>query len=225
MKLKKIAKIFLLVVFVFLQIYLVFIKNFQVLDYSRYNNEYPPQPLYGKNKRTKKVSQTFRTPGPLARIDIMLANYLVKPKGGTLQLGIFKENRCLFLKKYPANTVEDNKFYTFAIDPGKVLRGEYTLRLKHFPEDKKERLAVWIFREDIYPFGSLFIDGKQKQGDMTFRVYYLSTLWQQRDRICEKIPPLWLSRIWIVIGFLITLLTINLLFYYFVNKLLNSLNN
>ena len=220
MKLKKIAHIFLLALFVFLQIYLFFIKNFQVLDYSRYMNEFP-QPLYGKDNRTKGVSQTFRTPGPLARIDIFLANYKVKPTGGTLQLGIFEGTQCLFLKKYPANSVEDNRFYTFAIDPGKVPGGEYTLQLKHFPGDKKERLAVWIFPKDIYPYGNLYIKGKQKPGDMTFRVYYLSTLWQQRGRVIEKIPPLWLSRFWIVIGFLLTLLTINFLFYYFVNKLLN----
>jgi hypothetical protein len=221
MKLKKIVNIFLLALFVFLQIYLFFIKNFQVLDYSRYMNEFP-QPLYGKDNRTVEVSQTFRTPGPLARIDILLANYKVKPKGGTLQLGIFKDNRCLFLKKYPANIVEDNKFYTFAIDPGKVAAGKYTLQLKHFPEDKKERLAVWIFRKDIYPYGNLYIKGKQKPGDMTFRVYYLSTLWQQKGRVIEKIPPLWLSRFWIVIGFLLTLLTINFLFYFFIKKLLNA---
>jgi hypothetical protein len=151
-----------------------------------------------------------------------MANYKVRPKGGTLQLGIFKEKRCLFLKKYPANTVEDNKFYTFDINPGKVPRGEYTLHLKHFPGDKKEKLAVWIVRKDIYPFGSLFVDGKQAQGDMTFRVYYLSTLWQQRGRIIEEIPPLWLSRFWIVIGLLITHLIINILFYYLMNKLLDS---
>jgi hypothetical protein len=211
-------KYVLLVLFVFLQVYLFFIKDFQVLDYSRYRNEYPPVPLSGENKKSREVSQTFRTPGPLTRIDILLANYKIRPKGGTLQLGIFNGDQCLCLKKYPADTVEDNRFYTFPIAPGKVPGGNYTLRLKYFPDNTSERLAVWMYPKDIYPYGDLFVDGKKKEGDMTFRVYYLSTLWKQGCRILEKIPPLWLSRFWLVIGFFIVLVSINFLFFYFLKR-------
>lgn len=206
------------VLFIFLQVYLFFIKDFQVLDYARYRNEYPPVPLTEENKQSREVSQTFRTPGPLVRVDVLLANYKIKPKGGFLQLGIFNEDRCLCLKKYHADTVEDNRFYTFPIVPGKVPAGHYTLRLKHFPGAEGERLAVWIYPKDIYPYGELFVDGKKREGDMTFRVYYLSTLWKQRHHILEKVPPTWFSRFWLVIGFFIVLLMINFLFFYFQYK-------
>lgn len=210
-----------MIIFVFLQIYLFFIKNFQVLDHSGYLNEFP-LPLFGENKKTREVRQTFETPGPLARIDIMLANYLIKPKGGTIQLGIFKGNQCFFLKKYPANRAEDNKFYTFTIDSSKVPPGTYDLHLKYFRDNKKERLAVWIHQKDIYPHGQLYVNGKLREGDMNFRVYYLSTIWQQRHHLIKKIPPLWLSRFWLISGFFFTILTLNFLFYYFINKLLGS---
>jgi hypothetical protein len=211
-------KYILLALFVFLQVYLIFIKDFQVLDYSRYRNEYPPVPLSGENNKSREVSQTFRTPGPLAHIDILLANYKIKPKGGSLQLGVFNGEQCLCLKKYPANTVEDNRFYTFPITAGKVPAGNYTLRLKHFPGNKSERLAVWMYPKDIYPYGDLFVDNKKKEGDMTFRVYYLSTPWEQRHHILEKIPPIPFSRFWLIIGFFIALLMMNFLFYYFLDK-------
>lgn len=216
---EKSLKILLLGLFVFLQVYLIFIKDYRVLDYSRYANDFP-QPLFGENKISEKISQSFRTPGPLSRIDIMLANYKVKPEGGAFQLGIFKGKQCLSLKRYPANTVEDNQFYTFAVDRGKVPPGTYTLELRHFPGNEKERLAVWTFKKDIYPYGNLFVNGKPQEGDMTFRVYYRSTLWQQRDRLIEKIPSLWLSRVLLIVGFLLIILMVNFLFYFFIKKCL-----
>ena len=73
-------KIALFALFILVQVYLLFVKDFQVLDYPRYVNEIP-QPLLDGEGKLYKVSQTFRTPGPLTRIDIMLGNYKVKPGG------------------------------------------------------------------------------------------------------------------------------------------------
>ena len=119
MKLKKVLTLVLPALFIIPQVYLLFVKDFQVLDYPRYVNVFP-QPLLDGEKKSYKVSQSFRTPGPLRRIDIMLGNYKVKPGGGVLQLGIFKEDRCLFLKQYPADRVEDNQFYNFGVESGKT---------------------------------------------------------------------------------------------------------
>ena len=69
-------KIALFALFILVQVYLLFVKDFQVLDYPRYVNEIP-QPLLDGEENLYKVSQTFRTPGPLTRIDIMLGNYKV----------------------------------------------------------------------------------------------------------------------------------------------------
>ncbi len=215
----KLIKIILFALFIFLQVYLLFVKDFQVLDYPRYINEFP-QPLSDEDGKAYKVSQTFRTPGPLTRIDIMLGNYKVKPGGGMLQLGIFEGDRCLFLKRYPADEVEDNQFYTFGIAAGKIAAGDYALQLKYLPGDRVERLAVWTGLEGKYPYGDFFVDGKRVEGDMTFRVYYLSTLWSQGGRLLEGVPGRWGGRIWLVLGFVLLLLALNFLFYYFINRLL-----
>lgn len=209
----KLLKNVLFALFVVLQVYLFFVKDFEVLDYSRYVNEFP-QPLLDGEKKLYKVSQTFRTPGPLARIDIMLGNYKVKPGGGMLQLGIFEGERCLFLKRYPADEVEDNQFYKFGIESGKIGAGDYTLRLRYFPGDRMDRLAVWTDHGGKYPYGDFFVDGKRGEGDMTFRVYYLSTLWRQGGRLLVGVPSVWGGRVWLVLGFVLLLLAINFLFYY-----------
>ncbi|MCP4148554.1 MAG: hypothetical protein GY757_12480 [bacterium] len=229
MKSKNILKILLVAGFFFLQVYLVFFKEIQVLDYPRTISEFPLS-LHAKGNRVKEVAQTFRTPGPLARIDIMLANYKVKPKSGILQLDIFKDYKAteiLFRGKYPATTVEDNQFYRFAIDENHILSkdgetlpaGDYILRLYHFPEDKKERLAVWMYKKNIYPYGRLIVNGREKRGDMTFRVYFYSTLWGYKSSVLKKIPSVWFGGFWLSLAILIMFLALNLVLCYFVNKM------
>lgn len=215
-----VVKLSLLGGFLLLQVYLFCFKSFEVRDYSRCMNEYP-LPLSRENKN---VSQEFKTSGPLSRIDIMLANYKVKPGGGTLRLSIFEKNKRLYLKNYPANTTEDNRFYSFKIDPGKIPGGNYRLQLDYFPKDKKEKLAVWTYKKDIYPFGGLYVNGKQREGDMTFRTYYLSTLREETRRWLNPSPQFRPGPYILTIGFLLLLFMLNLLFYFFLNKLSDTSN-
>jgi len=220
MKFIRIVKFAALGIFLLVQVYLFFLKDFEVLDYYPYINEHP-LPLFGENKN---VSQEFRTPGPLARIDIMMANYKIKPKDGLLRLSIYKENQLLFLKNYPANTVEDNRFYSFKIDK-KFPAGNYRLQLDYFPQDKKDKLAAWTGKRNLYPFGNLYANGKQIEGDMTFRVYYKSTIWKEKDRWLTLAKRSGFRGIALAAGFILMIALLNLIFYYFLNKLLKKSNN
>lgn len=211
--LKRVLKILLPGLFLFFQFYLVFIKDYRVLAYPVYINEFP-QPLLGEERQAQKLSQTFRTPAPLARLDVMLGNYAASPKGGSLQLGIYNDKQRLFLKNHPANAVKDNQFHSFVIPAGKVPAGTYSLELKFFPGDRQDRLAVWTCQKDIYPYGDFYINGKKQAGDMTFRVYYRSTLWNAGSVWLEKIPSLWHGRVWLIVGFVLVLLALNCIFYY-----------
>ena len=219
MKFLKIVKFTALGIFLLFQVYLFLLRDFDVLDYFPYINELP-LPLFGENKN---VSQEFRTPGPLARIDIMMANYKIKPKDGLLRLSIYKENQLLFLKNYPANTVEDNRFYSFKIDK-KFPAGNYRLQLDYFPQDKKDRLAAWTSKKNLYPFGNLYANGKQIQGDMTFRVYYKSTIWKEKDRWLTLAKRSGFRGIALAAGLILMIALLNLIFYYFLNKLLKISN-
>lgn len=208
----------LLGLFLLFQCYLFFIHPFLIQDYWRYVNNFP-QPLV---EDREVVSQTFRSPGPLSRIDILLANYKKKPSGGTLQLEIFKKQKPLFKGNYPANTVEDNQFYRFPITPPKKIPGgSYRLQLKYFPENPNEKLAAWIWttpkiknKKDIYPHGKLYVNRKPRNADLTFRVYYRATLFNRLGPLLDKIPTSWGAHFWLGFGFVLALFMINYFFFY-----------
>jgi hypothetical protein len=216
-KMKKIPEFLLIIAFLLLQVYLFFLKNFDVLDYSHYINQHP-LPLYGE---TKYAGQEFRSPGPLSRIDLLMANYKIKPKAGTLRLSILKGKQRLFLKNYPANTIEDNRFYSFNFNTANIPAGNYRLQLNYFPQNKKDKLAVWTSTEDLYPFGHLDVNGTRQKGDMTFRVYYASTIWKEKARWLSQSPQSTLRSVTLAASVILLLLLLNFLFYYFIRKLLN----
>jgi hypothetical protein len=148
----------------------------------------------------------------------MMANYKIKPKDGILRLSIYKLNQLQFLKNYPATTVEDNRFYSFKIDK-KIPVGNYRLQLNYFPKDKKDKLAAWSSKGDLYPFGNLYANGKQIEGDMTFRVYYKSTIWKERDRWLTLAKRAGFRGIALAAGFVLMIVLLNLIFYYFLTKI------
>lgn len=212
---KKILSFVLMALFLLVQIYLFFVQPVRVLDYPKTINEHP-LPLFGENK---DVSQEFRTSGRLARIDIMLANYLVKPKSGNLRLTIFDKNgRERFTQDFPANTVEDNRFYAFPIRSAELSRGPYRLELKYLQPDQSQKLAVWISRNSLYPYGKLYVNGIGRDGSMTFRVYYYSTIWQERGRWLNAVPEFPARPYILALALIILLLLLNGLFYYFAAK-------
>lgn len=209
-------KYLLLGMFLLFQVYLFFGRNFQVLDYFPYVNQ-EPLPLFGDNKN---ISQDFRSPGPLCRIDIMMANYKLKPKSGTLRLSIFKNGHRLFLKNYPADTVDDNRFYSFTFEPGKFPAGNYRLLLNYFPDNPQEKLAAWTTKDDLYPYGKLYVNQKLEPGDLTFRVYYSSTIWKESSRWLTLSSLPGIRSALLPAGLIFLLVTINFLFYFFTRNLL-----
>ncbi|MGE5341647.1 MAG: hypothetical protein ACM3SY_09220 [Candidatus Omnitrophota bacterium] len=227
---KRILKYLLIGLFLLLQIFVFFINEYDTRDDIHYVNEVP-LPM----DATQEVSQEFRTPGPLSRIDVMLADYKTKPGSGILRLSIFtlsktnqKDNQCLFLKNYPANAVDDNRFYSFPIDsdPGHPIpAGHYLLKLRHFTHNPYEKLAAWTSVQDLYPYGSLLVNGQKQRGDLTFRVYFRSSIWGQRHRWLHPIPGYPLPAALLAAGFLLLLFMVNFLFYYFINKLTNESRN
>jgi len=218
MKLKSWFNLLLLAIFLLLQAYILFLKPFSILDFPRYINE-EPLPLFGD---TQYVCQEFHSSGPLERIDIMLANYKIKPEGGTLRLSIFKNNRCLYVKNRSA-AVEDNRFYSFNLTQARIPAGDYRLRLDYLRQNEHQRLAVWISRQDHYPLGQLFLNGKPIQGDMTFRVFYTSSLWKERERWLNFFPPFPLRRFILIAGFLLLLFVVNFSFYFLVSQLIHPI--
>ena len=207
---KKILRILIFALFVIFQLYFIFFKSFSIQDYHDYVNEFP-LPLFGE---TKKIAQEFRTPGVLAEIDIMLANYLKIPESGFIRLSIFKQAKRLFLKNFPANQAEDNRFYSFPIEGVKIPKGDYRLQLEFFRENSEDKLAAWITKRNIYPQGNLYLNGNLHEGDLTFRVYYHSTIWNARDKLLQSKPQITIRSLLLISALLALILMLNILVFY-----------
>jgi hypothetical protein len=218
---KRVLKYVAFALVLLFQVYLFFFKSFEVLDFSTYVNQHP-LPLFGE---IKDISQEFRSPGPLTRIDIMLANYLKKPEGGTLRLSIFRDEERVFFRNYPANNAEDNRFYSFNIARDKtppISMGNYRLQLKYFPKNPVDKLAAWIHKKGIYPYGKLFVNNKPHKGDLTFRVYFHSTIWNAKNYWLKSQPQPFI-RPYLLLGSLsLLLLALNYLFYYILSLLFSA---
>jgi len=211
----------LLLLFLMLQVYVLFFLQVDVLHFSYYLNE-TPLPLFGENKT---VSQEFRCPGPLTRIDVMLADYLKKPESGSLHLTILKNGKNMFKQDFPANRVEDNRFYSFPIQSqsnGRLPKGNYMFQLSYTPGNPNDKLAAWMSPRNIYPYGNLFVNGIQKDGDLTFRVYFASTIRQEKSRLLNAVPRFPARRYLLGGGFLLLFFMVNLLFHLLLKTLIQD---
>lgn len=207
----------LLTLFIALEVYLFFFKTYLTQDYWEYRNDHP-QPL---SAGVGALEQEFISPGPLARLDVLLANYRKKPGSGSLHLALFRSGALVFEDHYPADSVEDNQFYSFAIPPRSGLsEGYYRLKLSYKEAGTGDRLAAWIFRQDIYPFGALFIDGQAQKADLTFRVYYRSTLAGGFGNMMRQIPDMAGFRVLILISMTVMIVMLNFFMLYLFRRLI-----
>lgn len=219
---KKISVYFLSALFLLLQVYIFFFREFQTFDFAPYINE-SPVPI---DDPSKQITQEFRTPGPLSRIDILLGTYKIVPKNGVIRLQIFKKNQTIYTKNYPAFSIQDNLFHHFDIDYKntrniqKINKGNYKFRISFFSKDKNEKMAAWTSNTKFYPYGDFLIDNKKQSGDITFRIYYLSTISQQIKRWLQYKPQLPIRPYLLAAGFLLLLFVVNFLFYYFIKRLI-----
>jgi len=215
---QNISIIILTGIFCFIQVYLFFLKEFLVLDSKKFTND-KAVPLFGE---TKTVGQEFEIKGFLSRIDIMLGIYNRKPGKSVLRLSIFNKAKRIFLKNYAASSIRDNRFYSFYPDQQKIPAGQYRLQLEYFMLEPKDKAAVWISQQDYYPSGSFYINGEKMKGDMTFRVYYRNSIWNERERwlnVNGPDSPAWFPRFALSLGLLLFVFMVNVVFVYFLDKL------
>lgn len=212
-----------------MQIYLFFFRDFEIRDPAPYINEIPI-PMDSPNK---VVEQEFKISGSLSRVDIMMGNYKSAIKDGVIRLSIFKGSECVYVKNYPADSVEDNRFYSFKIDTGNktpISTDIFIMKLNFFRVNKtnfpmledQNRLAVWASAQPVYPFGSLYINGKKQEGSLTFRVYTHGTIWDKRNLWLFPVSRSDYKGFTLLLGFLLLLFMVNFLFYYFLKKLMTE---
>ena len=76
-----------------------------------------------------------------------------------------------------------------------------------------------IYAGPLYSAEAIMKNGKKIEGDMTFRVYYKSTIWKEKGRWLTLAKRAGFRGIALVAGFILVIVLLNLIFYYFLTKI------
>jgi len=191
-------KIFILIFFIFMQIYLIFIKTHQTLDLEVYPNTNPSPNIYAENI----VGQTFIPQRDnISRIEVMLGTYgRENDKDLIFSLWALTPERKLLAKKnFNASTVRNNLFNAIDFHPVPVLKNKKHYFQLQSPQSTPENsICVWMNGKDIYKHGAFIYNNKEAKGDLIFRVYAKRPIYKELSRITRNYTGIFASN-----GFLI----------------------
>ncbi len=177
--------------FLVLQFYLLFIRHYDTMDLEAYPNTLPSLDF----RADFAIGQTFKAGMKnLNRIDVMMGTH-AKTLGGAVLLR---------LREWPAPAgppvdvrtaavlgavIRDNLYQTFSFAPIADSKGKtYAFEVLAADPTPDAPGCLWTNEADIYPDGSLLVDGKINGGDLAFRTYSSRTVASQAGRIAGRWP-------------------------------------
>lgn len=182
----------LAVVFLILQLYLVFIRTYETMDLEVYPNVQPSPDL----RSGFAVGQTFQSrTDRLCRIDVLMGTHrrtlegemVLRLREWPFPAGAAADVRTV---RVQGAAIKDNLYQTFAFAPIPDSRGKtYAFEIR--PEESANPEIpglVWMNPNDIYPGGSILLGGLPAGGDCTFRTYASRTVAASVGRIVAKRP-------------------------------------
>ncbi len=128
----------------------------------------------------KKIGQTFLAEARgLTGVDLFLATYA---RTNTFPV-IFHLKETphtptdLFTQTLPARQIRNNAYHRFRFPAIPDSQGKSYYFFLESPESRPgNAITAWCYSEDLYKNGSLFINGVEEKGDLTFRTVYESSL-------------------------------------------------
>ena len=189
--------------FVFMQVYLIFIKKHDALDIDTWPNTIPSPSIQGPYD----VGQTFVAERDgIARIDVMVGTY---DRTNTKDL-IF-ELRELTADGEQASDLSEsvrvspvglmnNLFNPIRFEAVKNSRGKHYRFTLRSPESTPENsICLWMNIKDIYRWGHRIYNGAPAKGDLVFRVYSRRTVGSELGRIVKNYPGIFGSKTFLII--------------------------
>ncbi len=191
------------VLFVVMQVYLIFIKKHDALDIDTWPNTIPTPGIVGNYE----VGQTFVSERDgLARIDVMVGTYgrtnskdlifeLRELRGENEKVAILART----VTFSPAGLM-NNLFNPIRFEPVEDSRGKRYLFTLRSPESTPEdSICLWKNNKDIYRWGHMVYNGVQDKGDIVFRVYSRRTVGSELGRIVRNYPGIFGSKTFLII--------------------------
>lgn len=185
---KAVVRPVLLVVFVFVQVFLIAVPRHDTLDLEAW----PNTELSPRISGVRTVGQSF-VPGRngLGRVDVFLATYAAAVPGDVM-FRLYEGDPAgtpLAEVRVPGSAIRDNLFNPFEfrrIRRSKGRRFSFTLSAPGLEEGQGP--SVWMNPADLFPKGALLIDGLPAPGDGVFRTYSRRTILSEWGRISRGAP-------------------------------------
>ena len=127
----------------------------------------------GNIDRNDTISQSFTAENNnLFSINVKLATYArINNSEVTLTL-LDQNNHPLAYQKINAKTLHDNAYFRFNFKPLEDSKGRmYYLEIKSDATDENS-ITAWKSKNDVYPPGGLYINGKEDTGDLCMQLFY-----------------------------------------------------
>lgn len=135
--------------------------------------------ILGEILQGTEIRQEFYSNGNnLSGFSIKFATYMRKNEGH-IQIGIreHRSSREIYSSKINLASLQDNAFYDFRHPPIKHSKNKmYYIYIKSFDGTVGNSFTLYKTRNDEYELGKLWLNGKNIDGDLNFKVYYNKTL-------------------------------------------------
>jgi len=188
-----------LVIFVLLQVYLLFFKRHDTLALDVNASDVPSPRVFGENR----IGQSFVSPsGGLARIDLLLesAKRTIGNDIGFRLSETVPEKKVVREATIKGPDVKDNLYYPVEFKSLPDSKGRtYEFVLSSSASGFDNSVSVWMNNRDIYPGGSLLFNGAPARGDLAFRVYAKRPIIAEMGRIVSKYPGILGSRFFLAV--------------------------
>jgi len=175
-----------LVLFIIMEINLLFVKKYDTLDLNVGPNTLPSPDICG----TRTVGQSFTVRrGGLARIDLMMGTHK-KTLQGEMRFELWEDGpggKKIADKTIQASLIKDNLFFSVMFKPLGSSKTKRLFFVLSAPAATPDNAAcVWMNPENIYPSGELRVDGRPSRGDLVFRLYSKRTEIAEIGRIARS---------------------------------------
>ena len=182
---KQIKFLFILL-FIALQVYLIFLKRHYALDIDVFPNTIPSHQIYGDNK----IGQTFTAQrNNLARIDVNMATY-GRDNDKNVYFRLWEQNPRKKLAaeiEINASEVKDNSYKSFKFKPQRHSNGKtYSFIFSSPGSNPDNSISVWMNKNNIYRAGDFLFNNTPSGGDLNFRVYSKRPISSELGRIVRN---------------------------------------
>ena len=196
------TKLLFILLFIVLQIFLIFLKRHYALDVDIFPNTIPSPKIHGENK----IGQTFVAQrNNLARIDVNMAAY-GRDNDKNIYFRLWEQipKRKLIAEiEFNASEVKDNAYKTIKFKPIRHSKGKkYALFFSSPGSNPDNSISVWMNEDNIYREGDFLLNNTPSGGDLTFRVYSKRSIIKELGRIVRNYSGIFGSKFFLILSIL-----------------------